>query len=66
MLKQIKEAAQCLLGISDDWKYSDIKEHLDWLLDNKDEIADGYPLEIMDSEYREDILKQVNTLLSTQ
>ena len=66
MLEQIKDAAQCLLGISDDWKYSDIKEHLDWLLDNKDEIADGYPLEVMDDEYREDILKQVKILLATQ
>jgi hypothetical protein len=66
MLEQIKDAAQCLLGISDDWKYSDIKEHLDWLLDNKEEIADGYPLEVMDDEYKEDILKQVKLNLVTQ
>jgi hypothetical protein len=66
MLGQIKYAAQCLLGIDDDWKYSDIEEHLDWLLDNKDEIAEGYPLGVMDYEYRGEILKQVKILLVTK
>jgi hypothetical protein len=66
MLEQIKDAAQCLLGISDDWKYSDIKEHLNWLLDNKDEIAEGYPLEVMGYEYRDKILEQVKIMLATQ
>jgi len=66
MLEQIKDAAQCLLGISDDWKYSDIKEHLNWLLDNKDEIAEGYPLGVMGYEYRDKILEQVKIMLATQ
>ena len=66
MLEQIKDAAQCLLDISDDWKYSDIKEHLNWLLDNKDEIAEGYPLEVMGYVYRDKILEQVKIMLATQ
>ena len=64
MLDQIKNAAQCLLGISEDWKYSDVRDHLDWLLDNKSEIADGYPLEVMDYEYRNEILKHVKVMLA--
>ena len=62
--EQIRIAAQCLLEISDDWKYSDVIEHLDWLLDNKEEIAEGYPLEVMSKFYRENILKEVRILLS--
>lgn len=44
MIKQekIKHNAQCLLGIDDEWNYSDIKEHLEWLIQNPNEIADGY------------------------
>ena len=64
MLEQIRSAAECLLGINEDWKYSDVIEHLDWLLNNKDEIADGYPLEVMDYKYRDEILKQVKVILA--
>ena len=28
--EQIKDVASCLLGISDDWKYNDVKEFLNW------------------------------------
>ena len=24
--------AKCLLGIDDDWTYTDIREHLEWLI----------------------------------
>jgi hypothetical protein len=64
MIKQIKDAAQCLLGISDDWKYSDIEEHLEWLLENRDEIAEGYPMDVMYEEYFDDIMLEVNRIIS--
>ena len=66
MKNKIKDAASCLLRISDDWKYSDIKEHLNWLLDNPDEIAEGYPLDVMKRNYSGDILEQVHLLLNNK
>lgn len=61
--EQIIEAAHCLLGISDDWKYNDVKEFLDWQLDNLDELPEGYPKEVMTREYEDQILEQVKILL---
>ena len=61
--EQIKDAASCLLGISDDWKYNDVKEFLNWQLDNLDELPEGYPKEVMKPEYKEQILEQVEILL---
>ena len=64
--EQIKDAAHCLLGISDDWGYFEIEQFLDWQLDNMDDIADGYPLEVMTREYEESILEQVQVLLKNK
>ena len=61
--EQIKDAASCLLGISDDWKYNDVKEFLDWQLDNLDELPGGYPKKVMTREYEDQILEQVKILL---
>ena len=61
--EQIIEAAYCLLGISDDWKYNDVKEFLDWQLNNLDELPEGYPKEVMTREYEDQILEQVKILL---
>jgi hypothetical protein len=60
----IEKAASCLLGICDDWDYFDIEQFLDWQLDNMEEIADGYPLEIMTREYELDILDEVKYQLA--
>ena len=61
--EQIKDVASCLLGISDDWKYNDVKEFLNWQLDNLDELPEGYPKEVMTREYEQQILEQVEILL---
>lgn len=62
--EQIKDAAQCLLGISDDWGYFEIEQFLDWALDNPDEIDGvGYPMEVMTREYESDILNEVEYIL---
>jgi len=59
----ITEAAQCLLGISDDWGYFEIEQFLDWQLDNLDELPEGYPKEVMTREYESLILEEVERLL---
>jgi hypothetical protein len=63
MKTQITEAAHCLLGICDDWDEFDIEQFLDWQLDNIDDIAEGYPLEIMTREYEGDIMEEVKRIL---
>ena len=60
---KIKLAANCLLGISDDWSYSNIKQFLDWQLDNLDDLADGYPRDVMTREYEDDIMNEVDNQL---
>ena len=57
--QQIKEAAQCLLGISDDWGYFEIEQFLDWQLDNLSDLPEGYPVEVMTREYERAILTEV-------
>ena len=42
MNNKFKDTASRLLGISDDWTFWDIKEHLEWLIENPSEIVDGY------------------------
>jgi hypothetical protein len=64
--EQIKDAASCLLGISDDWGLSDIEQFLDWQLDNLDELPEGYPKEVMNREYEEDIMNEVERLLKNK
>jgi hypothetical protein len=59
----INEAAQCLLGIANDWGYFEIEQFLDWQLDNLDELPEGYPKEVMTREYESLILEEVERLL---
>ena len=64
--QQIDNAANCLLGISDEWGYLDIEQFLDWQLDNLDDLADGYPKEVMTREYEDDIMEAVNNKLNNR
>ena len=59
-----QETASQLLGISDDWKVKDIREHLMWLINNPDEIADGYDKSVFKYENVSEILKWVAKLKS--
>ena len=60
----VKDAAHCLLGISDDWGYLEVEQFLDWQLDNMDDIAEGYPIEVMTREYESLILDEVESILN--
>lgn len=62
--EQIKDAAHCLLGISDDWGYFEIEQFLDWQLDHLDELPDGYPVDVMTREYESDIMDAVDKILN--
>ena len=62
--EQIKDAAYCLLGISDDWGYFEIEQFLDWQLDHLDELPEGYPVEVMTREYESDIMDAVDKILN--
>lgn len=62
--EQIKDAAHCLLGISDDWGYFEIEQFLDWQLDHLDELPEGYPVEVMAREYESDIMDAVDKILN--
>ena len=61
---QITEAADCLLGISDEWGYFEIEQFLDWQLDNLDDLPEGYPKEVMTREYESLILEEVERVLN--
>jgi len=52
------------MGIDDDWGYFEIEQFLDWQLDNIEDIAEGYPLEVMTREYESMIMEEVDRLLS--
>ena len=56
------DTADRLLGIDDDWTVADIREHLNWLVDNPDEICDGYDKEVMVYENIEEIMFWVKAL----
>lgn len=60
---KINDAALCLMGIHDDWEYFEIEQFLDWQLDNMDDIAEGYPLEVMTREYEPMIMNEVERML---
>lgn len=62
--EQIRDAAQCLMGISDDWGYFEIGQFLDWQLDNLDDLPEGYPVEVMTREYESDIMAEVDYLMA--
>ena len=60
--EQIQLAVDCLLGINDlseEWGYFEIEQFLDWVLDNPEEIPEGYPMEVMTREYEVQILNQL-------
>jgi len=57
--KVFKDTASQLLGISDDWSIMDIKEHLVWLVNNPNEIADGYDKSLINEESIDDIMEWV-------
>jgi len=62
--EKIEWAADCLLGICDDWDYFDIEQFLDWQLDNLEDLAEGYPKEVMARENEIEILNAVERLLN--
>jgi len=62
--EKIEWAADCLLGICDDWDYFDIEQFLDWQLDNLEDLAEGYPREVMARENEIEILNAVERLLN--
>jgi len=62
--EKIEWAADCLLGICDDWDYFDIEQFLDWQLDNLEDLAEGYPKEVMTRENEIEILNAVERLLN--
>lgn len=62
--EQISDAADCLLGISDDWDYFDIEQFLDWQLDNLDDLPEGYPKEVMNRKHEAQIMDVVEKLLN--
>ena len=64
--EKIEWAADCLLGICDDWDYFDIEQFLDWQLDNLENLAAGYPKEVMVRENEIEILREVERLLNTR
>jgi len=60
---KIKEAAQCLMGICDDWDILDIEQFLDWQLDHLDELPEGYPREVMTREYEAAIILKTESMM---
>jgi len=64
--EKIERTANCLLGICDDWDYFDIEQFLDWQLDNLENLAAGYPKEVMVRENEIEILREVERLLNTR
>jgi len=58
-----EDTADKLLGISDDWGYSDIKEHLKWLINNPNEIADGYDKSVFKTSNIDAIMNEVRIRL---
>jgi len=59
MTQEIKHNASCLLGISDDWTFNDIEEHLDWLIQNPNEIAEGYHKEYITEFHKQQTMSWV-------
>jgi hypothetical protein len=59
---EYKDTADQLLGICDDWNANDIEEHLLWLIDNPEEIADGYDKSIFKMSNVDEIMFWVKLL----
>lgn len=54
-----QDTADRLMGICDDWTKRDIREHLEWLIDNPDEISIGYDRSVFTKENIENIMEWV-------
>ena len=59
-----EDTANRLLGISDDWGYNDIKEHLKWLINNPNEIADSYDKSVFKTNNVDMIMDEVQIKLN--
>jgi hypothetical protein len=64
LIKSINNTADQLLGIDDDWTVQYIQDHLEWLIDNPDEISDGYDKSVFKDEYVDAIMDRVAILKS--
>jgi hypothetical protein len=64
LIKSINDTADRLLGIDDDWTVQYIQDHLEWLIDNPDEISDGYDKSVFKDEYVDAIMDRVAILKS--
>jgi len=62
IIKSINDTADRLLGIDDDWTVQYIQDHLEWLIDNPDEIPDGYDKSVFKDEYVDAIMDRVAIL----
>jgi len=51
-----QDTADRLMGICDDWTKRDIREHLEWLINNPDEISIGYDRNVFTKENIENIM----------
>ena len=58
-MNECKDIADQLLGVCDEWTTDDIQEHLEWLISNPSEIADGYNRAMFKSENVEEIISWV-------
>ena len=63
-MDKFKNTADRLLGINDEWTIEDIGEHLAWLINNPDEIADGYDESVLKPKYYPKIMDWVAKLKS--
>ena len=63
-MNKFQDTADQLLGISDEWTVEDIGEHLTWLIENPDEIADGYDKSTIKSKHYQEIMDWVAKLKS--
>lgn len=61
-INKYQDTAEQLLGICDDWSLSDIKEHLEWLINNPDEIAEGYHRDVFEHKNINIIMKYVSLI----
>lgn len=64
LIKSINDTADQLLGIDDSWTIQYIQDHLEWLIDNPDEISDGYDKSVFKDEYVDAIMDRVAILKS--
>ena len=59
MVTIYQDTADRLMGICDDWTKRDVRAHLEWLIDNPNEIAMGYDRSVFTKENIENIMEWV-------